>query len=708
MSRKVLYSQRAWDQRERESRVESAYSLARSESPSEYSRRAWDSTVSLDQDPSQDRPESFAPSTNTQDYLGESTCESGDTIQSDDQHALSAGPSQLKSTMSVLGPKTRFVTRAPWEPGGEDDGQEGEEQDTPEAETRSLFGGRGRPKKSKEFPKGRQFPASFAPRASSSSRPSVDVSTPTSSSSGGKIRQTGRPGSAGTSYSNGSEALPFPSPRFERPVAPSPRHIYQDIPEQEPVSHPYANPDNASIYDNRTSTAEALSPSSIYPPTSPPVMRPPSSDPISHLPPPTSSRESPRTPTVQQTPTQQRDIPPKMSPWQYTPGSPTFQLVSLEEAQALKARQRQMSLNAAEAAPRMRTVSGPNRKSILPGEYAGAGISEDVHPSKTLKGRRSLMGLFVRGKGGDRSRPDSPPPPPVPVLSHQASPIPGNTSPLPTMQSPTPTAPLHPDSHSQFKARKISPPALDVIITSPQPQIRRQDSEPLSPPPAIPLIQKSATPPPSFPSSRTPVRKQTSATTLSPTEGRLASKPNSAPSSIQGFTSLQLRPISTMFSSMPSDYLSSSTPVPPVASYMSTSNSAGQFSTQSPTTPSLWSSRSESISTGSSEMPPFTPGGLLPSVGSISSSMDGGAQSVSYLQRQIHASKDIWKNQIADLEAQVRALKTEVAELRQSPCPSCGHFGGGSSCMEKTSIVNRPRAKTAAGTNRTLFGNAAD
>jgi hypothetical protein len=697
----VLYSQRAWNQREREGRAESSYSAARSESPSEYSRRAWDSTASLDEGFIQSRPESLTPSTNTRDQLEESTYDSMDTINSDDHHPPNA--SQLQPRMSVLGPKTRFVTRAPWEPGGEDDVQEEEDQDIPEAETRSLFGGRGRAKKSKD-PKVRQFPPSFAPRASSSSRPSVDIPTPTSSSSGGRFRQTGRPGSAGTSHSNGSEALPFPSPRYERPVAASPRHVYRDIPEQESMSHPYANPDHSSIYEDRTSTNEAISPSSVHLPHPPLAVKPPSSDHISHtshLSPSAPSREIPRTPTLPQ----QRDVPQKMAPWQYTPSSPTFQLVSLEEAQALKARQRQMSFGTAEPVPRMRTVSGPNRKSILPVEHANAaGNSEDAHPGKTLKGRRSLMGLFARGKES-RSRPDSPPP--VPVLSHHPSPVSGSTSPLPTMQTPTTTSPLRQETHPQTKApRRVPPPALNVVVTSPQPQSRRQDSEPLGPPPAIPLIQKSATPPPSFP-SRAPVRKQNSTATLSPTEGLSPGKPSSAPSSIQGFTGLSLRPVSTMFSSMPVDYLSNLTPAPPAPSFMSASNSAGQFSTQSPTTPSLWSSRSESMSTGSSEMPPFTSGGgLVHSIGSTSSSMDGGAQSMSHLQRQVQASREVWKGQITDLEAQVRALKAEVADLRQSPCPSCGHFGGGSSCMEKTSVVNRPRAKTAAGTNRTLFGNA--
>ena len=78
----------------------------------------------------------------------------------------------------------------------------------------------------------------------------------------------------------------------------------------------------------------------------------------------------------------------------------------------------------------------------------------------------------------------------------------------------------------------------------------------------------------------------------------------------------------------------------------------------------------------------------------------GNAASLSLLQKQVYGARDVWKSQIADLEAQVRALKSEVAGLKEMPCPSCGHFGGGSSCGEKTSVLNRPRAKTAAGNQR--------
>jgi hypothetical protein len=136
------------------------------------------------------------------------------------------------------------------------------------------------------------------------------------------------------------------------------------------------------------------------------------------------------------------------------------------------------------------------------------------------------------------------------------------------------------------------------------------------------------------------------------------------------------------------------------------SSSTGPFSTQSPTAPSLISSRSGSISTGSSEQPPSTPGGLLHTM-SASSSTEGGNHSLSLLHKQVYGAREVWRGQISDLEAQVRALQAEIAALKQTPCPSCGHMGGGcSGTDEKISVMNRPRAKTAAGVSRTLFGNA--
>lgn len=660
--------------------MESTYSVARSESASEYSRRAWDSTASLDDDLIQSRPVSPSPSSRTQNTeLGDDDYETLDTGHTEE---LLAAESSLQPRMSVLGPKTRFVTRAPWEPGGDDLEEEG---DVPEAETRSLFGGRGRSKKPKESNKQRGFPASFVPRASSSSnRPSVDVSTPTSSSSGGRFRPSVRPGSVGTCQTNESDALPFPSPRFEKPVAPSLRSVQRNTMDEQASSHPYANPDvmPSHPYADGPSLRPSKPTSGEHPP---------------HISNPVPTREIPPPPMLQ-------GLPQKMAPWQYTPSSPTFQLVSLQEAQALKARQRQVSLPTSEGVmPRSRAISGPSHKSSLPLENTNSNsgsVEDGPAGSKTLKGRRSLMGLFARGREKDRSpnlRPESPPP--VPLLPSLPSPSAIHGSPA---QSPMPTStPVTPQPYRQGSSpsirsqKRVPPPSLNVVVTSAESQARQ-----MMPPPPIPNLQKSATPPPSMPSRTRPPSKQPSTGTLSPIEGSSSlHKPNSAPSNIQGFTSLSLRPVSTMFSSMPSDYLASA--VPPPSGFMSTSTStSGHFSTQSPTTPSLWSSRSESMSTGSSEVPPLTPGGLLHS-GSL---VDGSANSLTILQKQVYGARDAWKVQIADLEAQVRALKAEVVELRKCPCPSCGFLGGGSSCTEKGSVVNRPRAKTGAGPNRVLFG----
>ncbi|KAG8825962.1 hypothetical protein FRC17_008442 [Serendipita sp. 399] len=685
--------------------------MARSETPSEYSRRAWGSRGSLDNDDMiQSRPDSYAPSSQTHHQVGENVFASMLT------EASQGSEPALDSRISMLGPKTRHVTPAPWEPGGEDDIiAEQEEEDNQESETRSLFGGRGRQKKAKDpSSKPRIFPASFAPRASSSSRPSVDVSTPTSSSSGGRVLPTGRPGSIGTSQSMASD-LPFPSHRYDRPPVASPKRMPRELVEHEnpgSPSHPYANPKYAaSVYDDQASINMPPSPASVYPPS---VMFTPKS--------PSNSGHGSHTPTS----APPRDIPPlpvqngmpqKMSPWQYTPGSPTFQLVSLEEAQALRARQRQMSLGAGatneQQTPRSRTISGPNRKSMLPLEHPPAELNGDSsNPAgKTLKGRRSLMGLFTKAKEKGSGRSESPPPVPVlPNLPNRSTTTPVSPSPLSShTEIPSIPTPVRHESAPQPKSvtpKRLPPPSLNVVVTSPQPRIDHPYRDEFAPPPAIPTIQKSATPPPSFPNSssgRKPVpRKQTSAQTLSPTSP--SNKPSSAPSTIQGFTGLSLRPVSTIFNSMPTDYLAQGPSVHPVPSMPYGSNS-GHSMTQSPTTPSLWSSRSESVSTGSLDIQqPGTPGGLVHSMSSCSSlEGPGGATSLSLLQKQVYGGRDMWKTQISDLEAQVKALKAEIVELRKSPCPSCGHLGGGSSCAEKTSVINRPRAKTAVNNQR--FGD---
>ncbi|KAG8782988.1 hypothetical protein FRC20_006488, partial [Serendipita sp. 405] len=104
--------------------------MARSETPSEYSRRAWDSRGSLDNDDMiQSRPESYAPSSQTHHQIGEHMFDSA--LTEDSQESEMA----LEPRISMLGPKTRHVTPAPWEPGGEDDIVEQEEEDNQEMET---------------------------------------------------------------------------------------------------------------------------------------------------------------------------------------------------------------------------------------------------------------------------------------------------------------------------------------------------------------------------------------------------------------------------------------------------------------------------------------------------------------------------------------------------------------------------------------------
>jgi hypothetical protein len=115
----------------------------------------------------------------------------------------------------------------------------------------------------------------------------------------------------------------------------------------------------------------------------------------------------------------------------------------------------------------------------------------------------------------------------------------------------------------------------------------------------------------------------------------------------------------------------------------------------SPSTPGF-SSRSASFSTGSSDV-----GGGGPRTPSVDHSAN--AAVLSQLREQVNGAREVWKSQIAELEAQVRSLKKEVEELKAAPCVACGHVAYANNGEMKTSVLNRPRAKTATG-GRTLFG----
>jgi len=689
-------------------RSRSTYTAARSESPSIYSRRFDDSPRASFDDLSfsHPRPLSEATQRNDDPYGGQ-----GETEEPVDE------PSDTR--LSLMGPTTRVYSRAPWEV-GEDNVLREEDENYAETRSvrsvRSVRSGRSRSKKraekdSSSNPKSRKFAPSLANvagrRSSSVPRPSTDTQGLSSSTSSNYSRPSFSTNLRPESSVSKSE-YPWSARSVngyhhqDRSPASSPRSMQNDRSSTDPETrrlHPYANPDNLpqslayhphaqhEQVDEEYIMVSSSSPGlpgglnqvagsnhkQVYHPTHGTV----------------SPRQYPVTSSRAGTPlgSPHDGLPPKMAPWQHTPSSPTFRLLSLEEAQAMKSKQRTVAMGTAgstSSSPhiRGRTVSERLKSHTAPQETAEF---EENSKSATpnLKTRRSLLGLF--GKK-ERDRPVTPraasPPPPVPSLPPSVPGTPSGFAPQLTSS----TAPKSP--------RRIPPPSLNAVENSPLtennnakentslsplPSPKHQPTTQLPPVPSPPPVVMAPQPRKkgSFlgHGSRAPLAKPPS----------INRNPGSTSPSI-AFPALQVRPVSTIFSSLPSDYLSgAASPPVPVLSFRATADS--------PSTPGF-SSRSASFSTGSSDAGPRTP------------SVDHSANAavLSQLRDQVNGAREVWKSQISDLEAQVRSLKKEIEELKVAPCASCGHVACGDAPNEmKTSMLNRPRAKTAAG-GRTLFG----
>ena len=684
----------------------STYTAARSESPSIYSRRFDDSPRSSfgDFSLSRARPLSEATQRNEEPYGSEEETE----------EPVAESPD---TRLSVMGPTTRVYSRAPWEL-GEDVLHE---EDESNAETRSMLSGRSRLKNPKDkdsssLGKGRGFASSLAAvakrRSSSVPRPSTDTQGFSSSTSSNysrpSISSNLRPESPFTPGSNSEHPqganMVNGYHHHDRSPVPSPRSLQNDRSPTDPEMrriHPYANPDilpQTLIYQPRAQHAQveedpiALSPS---PSGSSGGYNQTASPPGSNYKQgyhPTHGAASPRhhplpspsalTPLA----SLHEGLPLKMAPWQHTPSSPTFHLLSLEEAQAMKAKQRSAAVGTpspTSSTPhiRGRTVSGSTAQERLKSHTLAQETNDFEDSSKAvhLKTRRSLLGLFAKK---EKDRPVTPrsasPPPPVPSLPPSLPGTPSGLAPQFNMSSAPPKSPRRvppPSLNLATNSASTENSAKDNTNSSPLPSPKHQHTTLSSSVPSSPPVV--LTPQPRKKGSRAPLAKPPS---INP-------NPGSAPPSI-AFPALQVRPVSTIFSSMPSDYLSGAASPPPVPTL------SFRPTADSPSTPGF-SSRSASVSTGSSDADPRTP------------SVDHSANAVvlSQLRDQVNGAREAWKSQIADLEAQVRALKKEVEELRMAPCAACGHVECEAILRDeaKTSVLNRPRARTATG-GRTLFG----
>ena len=676
-------------------RSRSTYTAARSESPSIYSRRFDDSPrASFDDFPvPHTRPSSEATQRNQDPYGSEG--ETGDAVDESSDTRL-----------SLMGPTTRVYSRAPWEVAEDNILRE---EDESYGETRSILSVRSRSKKredkdSSSLPKGRRFVPPSAPRSSSVPRPSTDTQGFSSSTSSNYSRPSFSTNLRPESSASKSE-FPWAANTADghhhqdrSPFSSPPRSLQNDRSSTDPEFrrvHPYANPDNLSqalIHQPHSQHEQVDDEYIMVSPGLSGGFAGPNHKQSYH---PTNGTGSPRqyplplSHAVTPLASPREGLPPKMAPWQHTPSSPTFRLLSLEEAQARRSKQRTTPMGTSSLASsspqiRGRTVSGSTAQERLKSHTLAQETDlEDISKSATpnLKTRRSLLGLFAKK---EKDRPVTPrtasPPPPVPSLP---SSVPGTLSGL---------APQLTSSAAPKSPRRVPPPSLNSAEYSPVTESNAKEntnSSPLASPNHPPTSHSPSVPSPP-PIVMAPQPRKKVSLLGHGSRAPLAKPPsiNRNPGSTSpsiAFPALQVRPVSTILSSLPSDYLSGNASPPPVPAF------PFRTTADSPSTPGF-SSRSASISTGSSDVGPRTP------------SVDHSANTavLSQLRDQVNSAREVWKSQIGDLEAQVRALKKEIDELKVAPCVACGHVACANG-EAKTSMLNRPRARTATG-GRTLFG----
>ncbi|KAJ7357221.1 hypothetical protein DFH08DRAFT_688340 [Mycena albidolilacea] len=677
---------------------------------------------------------------------------------------------QDDSRMSLLGPKMRFHGKAPWEM----DAEALEEEDEPEPDTRgrdgirkSLANFRSSSRASSTRPSGEsQRSNQPKPKLSFETKRSFET---TASSSAGAVTPPPRQAGLRLNLPLSGTATPPRGPASPRSVtssAPSPvprsHHEYslkpsltrrgtnesaasQSLYSEE--MHPYANPDlvvsyaddqlltpaprsafNVARSDSTATVTESLTSRSV-------TLTPDTST--------SSVVSSPRNrastfhgkeisaPLPMNAPLSTNNISsplvgPGLPPgWMERSQSPTFQLISLEQARAQRSRSttaQNHSISSTSSTPfpeaadddhsppssiasraRARSIStGARAKTALQSIVASIPAKPPlperhnsepaVLPGKALKHKKSgFMRLF---NGGRAEKEGKYSPPPVPSLS---------------------------DGYAAFNAQQQNgaSSSKSSIHRIPPPQVSPSmfqapnswDDSGVSP------ISLRSTPPSlsihTGPQSR--LRAASTATDdfqtrTAPSDWHAQDLPQSAPPNVTEFPALKLRPVSTLFSAQFADHLSPSTlrdsDVPPHPGL------DADVDTLSSTSPSTMVS-------------PITPGLNLGGGGSARGSGDRDTSKVPMatitedqsvlvqaLQEQMVSAKKAWQRHIWELEGQVRDLKAEVDGLRAADgeyCDACGRGpakerGGTHDHRAPTGgVVNRPRARTGTSAR---FGSA--
>ncbi|KAJ7076572.1 hypothetical protein B0H15DRAFT_955584 [Mycena belliarum] len=719
------------------------------------------------------------------------------------------------SRMSLLGPKMRFLGRAPWE-----DGAVLEEEDEPEPDR-----GRDGIRKGLGFrSSSRATTASSRPSGESSrshqAKPKRSFETTSSGNSpygrGGALHMLGQASLSSTSllpqqvprqpglrlnlsfprsdspssqYASSTRAPASPrSLTSSHAPSPAPRsnHEYTHLPSSnKPLTrrptndsatgqsvysedtHPYANPDlvfsyaadavndpspsptparsvfnipgvsrsdsTATVTESlMTTTSRSATGSTLTPDTSASSMspqRPRSRGSMFHGK--EISAPLPINPTTLPTLSNHNMFSPVAAPnlpagWAERSASPTFALISLEQARAQRTRSataHNLSVSSTSSTPFPETPTGDSNdhsptnsstsrtraRSISTGARAKNALQNIVGamprperrdsepattvplqpgpsggvPGKTLKHKKSngFMRLFNGARGGEKDGRISPPP--VPSLSDGyaafnaqqqsgAKLAKGSSHRVPPPQiSPSVEAPDMWDDHNQVSpSLRPVPPSLS-INTGPQSRLRAT-------------------------STTDDFQTRTGPSDMSTRDWHQTDLPQSAPPNVTEFPALKLRPVSTLFSAHFGEHIVAHDPdvhQPGLDADGDTLSSMSASTVVSPITPGLLLGR------GSGDKAPMA---------TISEDQSALVQS---LQDQIVSAKKAWQRHIWELEGQVRDLKAEVDGLRTADgeryCDACGrgrpdgagpahaHSGGPVAAYEhKPGVINRPRART--------------